>query len=662
MRMAPPHYLKIFRRRWRVILACFLIATAVGYILSPEKPAAPKGTGYQASVTLVSAPEVSPPPNLYIAAHLATSPDIAASAAEQLPAEVRPRDDTSITASADPDAGAVTITAIDLDEDSAVALAQAYGEETVQFVSAAAARSREAALEAARKELKASENNLEDLREERPFDPLAPVDPVLQAKIDSEIARYTAVRQRVEDLVRAEAGPAPLQVVGTAQVEPLEGGVISAPDDRGVRALLAGVLGLVLGLGVALAVDRLDNRLRERGEVEDAFGLPVLGEIPRISRRKRARHALVTTARPDSPAAEAYRSLRSAITLVSHTTRVDGGAASAPDSRQSQQAQVLIVTAAHGGEGKSTAVANLAVAFAETGRTVIVIDCDFRKPDAHRFLGVSAGPTGTTNAGFDGDFDQITRHTAVSHVRLITTRTPVGQPASVLPRLAEVVAEAREHADVVLIDSSPLLVVSEAVDVLQYADAALIACRIGRTTREQAQRARLVLERAEIPVLGVVVTGTAPTRGTPYGRPSRSHAIRTSLTTWAAQAAAPSRSATTVAETGRTTDETSADISEYVPHHPQDEPQEQRPQQGTADQQRGDQPAQGEEAYVRRYQRRHERPDQSHDTWNVAADKRPDEVQYDRWHESGPAPKKDEAESADERPEAWEEEPLRSAG
>jgi hypothetical protein len=124
----------------------------------------------------------------------------------------------------------------------------------------------------------------------------------------------------------------------------------------------------------------------------------------------------------------------------------------------------------------------------------------------------------------------------------VTGGSSVSHPAGVLARLSGIIAEARDRADIVLIDSSPLLVTSEALDVLQHADAALVACRLGHTTQEQARRARRLLHRADVPVLGVVLTGTPPHRGTPYGQPSRSQAFWSRLGAWAAQSAGPSQS------------------------------------------------------------------------------------------------------------------------
>jgi hypothetical protein len=131
----------------------------------------------------------------------------------------------------------------------------------------------------------------------------------------------------------------------------------------------------------------------------------------------------------------------------------------------------------------------------------------------------------TAASDFSGYLDQIIRPTAVRGVDLVSSVKPISHPASVVSRLSGVIAEARARADVILVDSSPLLITSDAQDVLQYADAALVTCRVGRTTYVKASRARRTLQRSGVPLLGVVLTGTPPPRGTPYGKPSRTQAL-----------------------------------------------------------------------------------------------------------------------------------------
>jgi len=528
--MAALEFLKALRRRWLLVLACVVLATVVGYVISPDEPPEPVGSGYQASLTLIPSPEVTTGVNLYLAAHLATGPDVARLAAQMLPAGVRPVDDRAVSAAVSAEAGSLVVSVTDNDQRRAGLLAEAYAAATIEFLQASTAQSTEEALKAAQAELDVIRESLESLQKKQAD---KPGDAVLQAQIDTEITRYGIVFQRVQDMLSAEAPKEPLDILGTAQVTPLDPGGIRAPSDRRARALLAGAVGLLLGFGLAFTVDRLDTRLRERDEVEDAFGLPVLAEIPRVNRRDRAHHALITELKPESAAAEAYRSLRSAITLVSQSRHGFDG--SPDDHGHHNTPQVLVVTGAEGSQGKSATVVNLAAVIAETGRSVLVIDCDFRKPEAHLFLAArpGSGLADLVTSDFSGYLDQIVRSTSVPGVNLVTSIEPVHNPTVAVSRLSGIIADARGRADVVLIDSSPLLVSSDAVDVLRYADAALVACRVGRTTYGQAIQARRLLQRAGVSILGVVLIGTAKPRNTPYGRPSLKQRVLSKIAEWA---------------------------------------------------------------------------------------------------------------------------------
>ncbi|MFW6041799.1 MAG: division plane positioning ATPase MipZ [Guyparkeria sp.] len=521
-------YLKVLGRRWRLLLACVLVAAVAGYVFSPDEAEEEAGSGYEASLTLIPSSEGTSSVNLHLAAHLATTPDVANIAAENLPAGIEPSGSGAITAGVSSEAGSLTITATDQDETRAGMLVRAYADATIDFFKQTTVESEDETLEELEEELDEIEESIAQLESELEVDP---DNQVLQARLDAEIARYSDVFQHVQDLLDEEEPEAPLEVVGTAQVSELDTG-FSPPSDRRARAGLAGALGLVLGLGLALTVDRMDSRLREREDVEDSFGLPVLSEVPRISRRTRAENALVTVTQPDGAVAEAYRSLRSAITLVAQGRRVRDDAA--PNRTPYEVPKVLVVTGAQGDEGKSTTVVNLAAALAETGRSVLVIDCDFRKPEVHHYLNPEPGVglADLVEANVPGNLDLVSRATSVHRVHLVTSGDSVRQPAAALSRLSGIVAEARDRADVVVVDTSPLLVTSDAQDVLRYADGVLTVCRFARTTYEHAIRARRLLERADVPLLGVVLTGTAPHRGTPYGQPSRRQAAWFKLTRW----------------------------------------------------------------------------------------------------------------------------------
>jgi capsular exopolysaccharide synthesis family protein len=494
--MAPIEYLRILSRRWRLVAACGLLAAVVAFLLTPANPTA-GAAAYKASITLIPVTDVEKPTNLYLAAFLVTRDDVVKLAAKQLNLDTDPAQlAMSVVAEADPEASTVTIDATAPDGKRAGATAEAFAAATVEFLRLAARQSDKDSAAEVKRQLDEIETLIRSL--ERRIAGAGSESSVLKAQRDAEVQRFTVVYNRLQELNAPSDPKDGLQVLGSPSISPISQGGISAPSSRGGRSLLAGLLGLALGVGVALMIDRVDTRLRNRPDIESAFGRPVLAEIPRISRVDRLDHAIVVATRPGGPAAEAYRSLRSALLL------------SAKASGHPDLPQVIVVTSARNDDGKTTTVANLATALAEAGRSVLVVDCDFRNSAAHRYLdtppGVGLSDLLDTNLG--NDLERVMRPTAVRGVRLITSGSAGSQPAPLLLRMAGIVMEARKHADVVLLDCAPLVGTNDTVDLLQHADAVLVSCRVGHTTHEQAERVQQLLDRAAVPALGIALVGT----------------------------------------------------------------------------------------------------------------------------------------------------------
>ena len=257
------------------------------------------------------------------------------------------------------------------------------------------------------------------------------------------------------------------------------------PDGPGARAVLGGLLGALLAIGIILILDRLDPRLRTKDDVEAAIDLPVIAEIPPLSRRQQRETEVLAFSAPRSRSAEAYRVLRSAIDYADST---DAGR---------RGAQVVLVTSPGPSEGKTTTVANLAVVLAEADKDVLVVNCDFRRPRLTDYLGGE-------------DRAQHVNLTSVPGVHLITHVLPEDSqptPADVLAAQRRVIERARDRFDVVLLDTAPLLTTNDATDVLESADQVVMVFGAGRTTREAADRAVELLERRGASILGAVLIG-----------------------------------------------------------------------------------------------------------------------------------------------------------
>jgi capsular exopolysaccharide synthesis family protein len=266
-------------------------------------------------------------------------------------------------------------------------------------------------------------------------------------------------------------------------------------------------VGVLVGIALALLRDFLDDRIRGREELEAvAPGLPIIGMIPDVPDwRDRRKALLVELARPRSPAAEAYRSLRTSIQFMA----VD------------QPVKLLQITSAAQGEGKTTTSANLAVAMAEAGSRVVLVSCDLRKPRIHEFFGLS-NEEGLTSVLLG----EVNIHEALTPVPEVANLSLLGS-GPVPPNPSELLAGAQarqifrqlcEEHDVVVLDSSPVLPVADGSVLAGFADAVLLVAAANVSTKRDITRSMELLERVSANVVGTILNRAAATDAYAYYR------------------------------------------------------------------------------------------------------------------------------------------------
>jgi len=458
-------YLKIFSQRWLVIVACAVAAGAVTWIVSPATaPTTKPGVSYTATATLIvesaGSPDASVPMGripLYL-----TTGEIPKRAAANLgytgdPALLA----AGLTVTPDFQAQALTVSATDPDGATAAAVANAFAQETVAFFEEG-------------------------------------------EKADTGNVGVTILQ---------EATPIP--------DETSEQGGFVLPPGRAQRAVLAANLGLLLGLALALVLDRVDSRLRTRDEINDAVRLPIIAEIPKLTRPQRALGPITVAEDPLSPYADGYRAARTALVHTQSRRVPDEFAPSSrsDERRAGTRAKVILVTSGLESEGKTTSAANLAASFAETGQRVLVLDADLRSPDTHNLFDVpqGAGISDFVTEPADSSLEALVRPTSIPGVRIITAGTRLTHPASLASRLGHLLTEVREMADVVIVDSAPLLAASDVFDILPMVDTVVIVARSGRLTETQGNRVSELLARFQVQVGGVILVGVSASGAPGYG-------------------------------------------------------------------------------------------------------------------------------------------------
>ncbi|HET9443866.1 MAG TPA: hypothetical protein VFO65_11120, partial [Acidimicrobiales bacterium] len=377
--MEPIEFLKVLRRRWTIVAGTTVLAIVLALVTAPGGSSGSTGdpgsggdgpapTGYEATHTLV--PYADPfgltnynrnQQNLEVMALYVKRGEVPKRAAAALGFEGDPAMlARQVISKVELQANSISISTIGPDPQAVVELTNTFATELLSYLTEQQGEQYQRALDdalaradALRAELQQVDTQLS--RQEPPGDA------VLRSQRDALARQYSTTFERYQQLNGQGAPPPPLMTAQTATPEPLiaDESPVRVPSDRGGRSVVAALLGLMVGAGLAVGVDRLDTRLRTKEQFEKMLELPVLAEIPFLGRRRPA--GLVTRQSPASPSAEAFRVLRASLPLLAKPA-VGRGHAGAP--------QVFLVTSAASGDGKTTVVANLAASFAEAGRSV----------------------------------------------------------------------------------------------------------------------------------------------------------------------------------------------------------------------------------------------------------------------------------------------------
>ena len=507
-------YLAVFRRRKWLMIGLPVIAAITAYALSARQSAVYRAnaevlfnlSNIPAALANLTPVSVVGDPATYLAteARIARSPELAQRVVKKaaVPDETAGDFLGDSSANAQTDTSILELSASSSNPDDARRLANAYADEFTRFKAQLDTKTIEAQL----KEYQAR------------IDALGPTgggvyDALVQKKLDLEtlggqLANNASVLQPADDAVKIHPRP-------------------------GRNAILGGLLGAVLGLGLAFLAEALDRRTRSEQEIEEVLGLPLVGRVPPPQRPLRDENGLVMISEPGSIEAEAFRKLRTSLEFVNFD----------------RQAQTIMITSALQREGKSTTVANLAVALARAGRKVALVDLDLRRPFLHLFFDVGEEYGFTDVVVNRLDLDAAIRPIALPAV------TPLSDddarngrrgsseghgsngrpdlesilhflPSGTIPpaadeflesrRVSAVLEDVSKRFDVVLVDAPPLLAVGDALTLSAKVDAILVVTHLG-IERGQLHEFARQLQNCRAAILGVVLTGVAGAESYGYG-------------------------------------------------------------------------------------------------------------------------------------------------
>lgn len=271
---------------------------------------------------------------------------------------------------------------------------------------------------------------------------------------------------------------------------------------------IAFVVGIFFGTVVAFARQGMDQSVFLPEDVESAVHLPVMAHLPLFANGKSVlpvtpgQSVLIST--PELHLSEAFRSLRTAILL----------------SRPSLSAKALLLTSPLASDGKTTVSYNLAIAFAQQGNRVLLIDGDMRNADLHRYFGVrnNDGLSGALTSRSKTIMDRLTPHPLLDNLFLLPAGSKPNLPAELFssPAFDHLLAEARANFDWVLIDTPPFLPFTDAAVLSSKVDLVLPVLRSGVTSRDMLTSTTNLLKRMRAPVIGFVLNGVKDDSMVPF--------------------------------------------------------------------------------------------------------------------------------------------------
>ena len=272
-------------------------------------------------------------------------------------------------------------------------------------------------------------------------------------------------------------------------------------------ATLAAVVGLLIGLAAAFLLDYLDTSVRDEDDLARATGMPNLATIPPLPPKPGASGDvpyLVTREHPQSQASEAFRSLHTAIKFLA----------------LERPLHTVLVTSPRPGEGKTTTATNLAISAAKSGQRVLLVDCDLRKPQAHLFFELSNDLGFTSVLLGDATMRRVAQLVPDAATLAVITSGPIPPNASELlagDRTKASLEALGASVDLVIVDSPPVLPVSDPLILASLVDGVIVVASAGTTDRRQLAKTIDRLSQVDAPILGTVLNRFDPIERSTYG-------------------------------------------------------------------------------------------------------------------------------------------------
>jgi Mrp family chromosome partitioning ATPase len=491
------------RRFWWLVFGLGVVGFLAGFLPAPATSADAQTITYQAQRTLLVSSETG---NLYsdpVAVAqiqlLARKGEVPKRAAEELgisEGEGRALGE-SLSVTLDQASGELLISLTQFQPGRAADIVDTFSEELKTYVPERADTLREQRQELALARIETLEDEIETLQDQLEA---SPADRLIAARLDARTRQYTLVYETYDNL-SAERSDLSILDLDTAASESeivTGGGGLAAPRSRAMRGAFGALFGVGVGWLIANLLMRYDRKVRTFEQVEDMLGLPVAVRIPVLSGPLAP--IVVLPDRHDQ-LSDAYRTLRSVL-LVTGGER----------ESESRRSPITAVLSACPGDGKTSVAANLAAAFAESGRRTVAVNTDFRRPALNSRLGAQPPTRAADQPGVIGSVataNLLTR-TEVPGVALLDLAGHSGSPGDLARGTARRLDGLSTLSDSIVVDTSPVGATAEVLEVLPHVEVVVLVCRLGHTLgASAAQSVATIRAITNIPIIVVAFGDTA---------------------------------------------------------------------------------------------------------------------------------------------------------
>lgn len=537
----------ILRRRWPVLVVTLVLGGLAGYLSADVGGPKRETTQYQADQVIVANRLTGNPASVPQDSLRVTRGEVPKVAAKILGEDNSAKLARKVKVDDQPDRNAMTLQVFDTDPERASEIVQAFAQAFLQVVNAELRSEDQRQLDQLEDRKAAAEAALKAFDDQNGYISRADVPLPQTPTVDALVAERNRLDQDVRDatnsLEKAQleiSEREPYSTLGPERPEVADSQLLEVPESPAFRAGLLALIGLLLGIGLVIVIERVNRRVDTRDELAELLDIPIIAEIGRI----RSRHIPADEEgriNLEGAWSEHYRRVRSAIEFVQSQASeaaaeipldgINGASVATPQANRPRNRRESPVIAGHGsgatvprtimfvsalpGEGKSTSVALTALAMAEAGDNVLALSADFRRPKLERYLGMDSEPTLADLAEMSVNrptVNDVVHPGRVPHLWTAAAGKPTSEVTARLAAAREVAVEGAAQGVTVLLDSSPLRVSNDPVDLLPVADEVILVVRAGRSTVRSLEDTVELLEMHHAPVMGVVLIGTLSTR------------------------------------------------------------------------------------------------------------------------------------------------------